>query len=413
MSPHVLVIGGFLPTDENASGRTLRNLLSSWAPEEVTYLTIGRPGGISNDGQVIDLLGLLRSRRSGTQKGGGGQTNGRTRQFALSLVESSRAILKPATIQYLTERKPEIIYTWLGSNEVHRLVEEVSTLFSLPVVVHIMDDWINCKYASLTIFGSVQRMLLNNSFRDLIQRASGHLAISDEMAGEYSRCFGRPFTVLSNGVDLSVLRPMPETTFERRYRLMHVGRISYERLTSLKILVSALELLRESGYVAELLIVNAENEGAAKELSADRKWVFSRACPEDSDLAASAAGFDACVLAESYRPIENDWFRLSLTAKLPVYLALGKPIIGIGNPMLPSLRFITRNECGLVAMYPTPQCVADVLLSLLNKNNCSAFASRARSLAEAEFDKKMTSGKLKAYLKKRALHATGKRTRIA
>jgi glycosyltransferase involved in cell wall biosynthesis len=266
------------------------------------------------------------------------------------------------------------------------MVRNISNRRKIPTVVHIMDDWISCKHSGDWAVAPSRRALVR-SFEREIACATNCIAISAKMAAEYAARYGRPFEVIANAIDLRNFPPALRAYSPRRLRLGHVGRISAGRLQALKNVATALGRLEQRGWAVGLELVGVTREELPVDL---QNSSLVHCCPSDSDEEIKALGqrVDALLQAESFDPQENAWFRHSLSAKLPLYLALGRPILAYGPRDLGSIAYVETAGCGVVVDSLAVERLVDLCEQFAGDSiRMERMGKRSREVAEEYHDR--------------------------
>lgn len=254
-------------------------------------------------------------------------------------------------IEWVRVFEPNLVYSLLGNVRMMRLATAVSELADVPLVPHFMDDWPTTLYSGGELFGRA-RATVESAMREVLSRAPAGLAISDAMSEEYSRRFGIKFTTFGNSVDSATL-DMAHVTATRRndgvLDLMYVGGLHLERWRSLMMLSDCLNNLNDRGPIARLIVYAPKNDlrqfGAILDNS---PHVHIGGSLEPADVPAAIAAADILVHVESFDEQIRRFTRLSLSTKIPQYLAAGRPIIAFGPGEAASMRHIASVGAGIV-----------------------------------------------------------------
>ena len=136
-------------------------------------------------------------------------------------------------------------------------------------------------------------------------------------------------------------------------RLLYVGGLHLERWKVLDCLGEALAQLRLDGVQVSLSIYAPAGDVLEyKERLARRGISQVVGTLAASDVQATLATADVLVHVESFDEDIARFTRLSLSTKLPEYLASGRPLLGIGPQALASMTYIRECGAGLVVTEP-------------------------------------------------------------
>lgn len=415
--PRVLVIGSFLPTDNSASGHLLRNLFSSWPTHSLAYAHLGLHSELTASDLNVLLLDTpvaKASRLLGRRVSSGspsilapssGASSSPLKNFGLSFLETLPIGLDAKRTDWLKAYSPQVIYTWLGTPGIHRLVARIGTITGAPTVIHIMDDWISCKYAGSPLTWAA-RQALTRSFSNAVSSATDCIAIAKPMATEYNNRYNRKFNIVGNAVNLNHFKgcrsPRSDIPRGEGLRIAHVGRLNAGRADRLVEVLHALDTLALRSLDSSLLIVGAARKDAPSPILTSPRVKFYEQASDDI-LSNLAEQIDVLLQIESFNSAENDWFRLSLSGKLPLYLAMGRPILAYGSRSLASISMIEDESCGIVVDQPNPKLLEEAIQHMYTRpDSRHDWGARARKLAERDFNLVTTRETLRRILSKSA-----------
>lgn len=107
---------------------------------------------------------------------------------------------------FIEEFRPDIIYTQLASVAIINFIIEIQQKTKIPIVVHIMDDW-PILLNNEGILGFFWNNYTHRRFKFLLKLTSLNLAISDEMAHEYSRRYNNKWYAYQNTASICIKEP--------------------------------------------------------------------------------------------------------------------------------------------------------------------------------------------------------------
>jgi glycosyltransferase involved in cell wall biosynthesis len=235
----------------------------------------------------------------------------------------SRGLLK-----WVRDVKPDLIYTQLASLGLIRLVTQLEERLSLPVAVHIMDDWPSVIY-DRGLLAPRLRVATDRSFRALVTRSSATLAISRPMAEAYRQRYGREWDVFHNPVDIA--RWAAERRQDRlrigTFRLVYAGRVGLGIESSIVDVCRAVQDLGRRGHAVRLDIFTPSAAAAEQLHLGSFSGVAIHEAVEDENMPATLAGADLLVLPYDFRGRAAEFACLSYPTKAPAYMATGVPTL--------------------------------------------------------------------------------------
>jgi len=260
-------------------------------------------------------------------------------------------VLSPQLERWIAEFRPTVIYTPLGPNGMMKIIQAIRDRFSLPVVIHIMDDWQSAIYRG-GILSWIQRRTMRRLITDLVTNAAVCLSICDRMGEVYSIQYGVPFHSFQNTIDVDRWAPPPGArSLGHPIRVLYTGSIlPFAQLDSLAACCNAVAQLHHDGWDIRLDIHSPGFQTAGIE---DRLLVcdaihLAETIADDSLYFSTLAQADVLLLPANFDAHSMAYVGLSMPTKVPSYLTSGTPILVYGPAQLAQVDYATREGWGLV-----------------------------------------------------------------
>ncbi len=375
--PRVLFITSHAFNHMSGGGITFSNLFRGWAadclatahndPEPVSSDVCSRYYKLSHD--ELDLSfpfnQLSRSRRETTHEriDGSPPMFGATRgsiirQLALAVLGDrfpERAALTPALESWIADFNPDLLYTILGTGGLMNLIEAVRTRFDLPLVVHVMDDWMNTPGKGL--LGRPEMRRMKRQAEQFFDVAALRLGISPAMCDAYENRYGVPFQAFQNTVDVSKWSSLarPENTVGNPADILYVGSIfPTAQLSSLIDACHAVAQLNEEGNAATLTIASpAAQAGRYHNLLAVHPSVrIVDTITDDQTFFERIAAADMLLLPVNFDDDTRTYIRYSMPTKIPAYLTSGTPILAYGPSGIAQIDYARDADWALIVDQP-------------------------------------------------------------
>jgi hypothetical protein len=385
--PRVLIVNGEPYGNSSGSGITLSALVQGWPADRMASLFTSKPFG------MVDGVRYCKIRPYGYKFYGPGSMTAKTESFDklslssavervnLSLNRPSLGVVRyllriiedicpypiSASIwKWILDFSPDVVYSMLGNVQIMRLALGISRRLNIPIIPHFMDDWIQTMYRQSTLL-TFHRKMLHLKLLEIVKRSTSGLAISKPMASEYKNRFGLPFSALMNCVS------MTSESFDTNFincsgsiRCVYVGGLHLNRWRNLSEMGRAICGLRDEGHHVQLTIycprVDLERYG-----SHISNLPFTRVAGSlmPSEVPCVLKEYDILIHVESFDAADRRYTRLSLSTKIPQYMAAGRPILGYGPEEVASIKYIKETQTGLTVGRNDSELLKDSLRRLV------------------------------------------------
>ena len=350
----------------------MSNLFQGWPQERLGQVftahiaTDQTAGGCNIKLSSMDLVPLSLFRKQGSSRQAPEASAGpKSAVFATQSKDELKTLVRKAisplldflpydipaeAMESIRRFQPDVIYSMLGSIRMVRLVSTLSKYLSIPVVPHFMDDWISTYAVPGRSVGSPLHVrYLKRAVDRLFGSVPIAMSIGEMMSADYSRRFLRDFVDFMNPVDVDDV--FPRGNLERSdgvVRFVYVGGLHLGRADCLAEIAGAMHDARSIGCPIELNIYAPESDAvAARKLEAISPTVFYRGCIPQSQVRSVLDQNDVAVHVESFEDDCAEYTRLSVSTKIPQYLAAGIPVLAYGPTSLASCQYVQSTACGL------------------------------------------------------------------
>ncbi|HEY3282048.1 MAG TPA: glycosyltransferase [Armatimonadota bacterium] len=288
------------------------------------------------------------------------------RRSATALADFVPYRLTPEFWQWMDEFRPESLYVATSSVRMMRVAVQVSDRYRATIVPHFPDDWVTSLYRH-TPLAPVARPILMAWLRAVLRRSGDRFAIGPTMAREYEQRLGGRFLDIMNCVDPELMDSyVPDPPDSEAMSFCFIGNLEHGRAAMARSVGEALLKLRSSGLVGRLVVHSSPR--MLETYSADLdlpEVILARPAPSNAELPQVLRESHCFVHLDSFEPSERRYFRLSMSSKLPLYLAAGRPILAYGPAEVATLRYVVENGTGLVVGEPNPEALAEALRKLM------------------------------------------------
>lgn len=268
-------------------------------------------------------------------------------------------------LSWVEEFNPDVIYSVLGSVRMMNIVLGLEERYRTPVVVHFMDDWPATLYSQSSLLFPA-RFILDRKLRSVIEKSSGLMAISRDMGDEYSYRYGRSFNVFMNCTQVASEIPASREDAGDLIRFGYVGGLHLNRSVSLVEISRALQLIKDGGSRVSLSIFSPQRDiDRFRDSFAEYSVISEIGSLAAEDVAKMLCELDVLVHVESFEDGDARYTRLSVSTKIPQYMASARPILAYGPGQLSSIRYVEQCNAGIAVTSERDlsalQCAADAL----------------------------------------------------
>ncbi len=245
----------------------------------------------------------------------------------------------PLLKNWLDAQAPEVLLlTASESTFSYGLALWISRRYRIPLILYCLDDYVTPRLR-FDPFWWIELALVRRLFRKAVTGAGVALVIGRDMAREYRARFGVPCVPIMHCLEVGPPKAPPAG--RTPLRLAYIGALHLGRWKVLALIGRALAALGGRNPRATLSIYCAQPPGpkVLQELSLAPFMAFCGALDTEG-VRNALADADILVHVESFKRSFREYTRLSVSTKIPEYLASGKCIFAVGPPEVASLRYL-------------------------------------------------------------------------
>jgi glycosyltransferase involved in cell wall biosynthesis len=236
----------------------------------------------------------------------------------------SRVVLSNELCQWLDDFNPDVIYAQSTSKEGLEFILLVHAYLKIPLVFHMMDDWLAVGGNGLFNSRNIKRN--EREFIKLVNAADVLMSISEEMGTEYKRRYGKTHITFHNPIDLDFWGKYQRINYDLPPSpvILYAGRLGLGIDTSLQLIAKAIQLLNKKLNLHLKFVLQTKEAPA---------WIADYNCVEQTRFVAydelprvfSAA--DLLILPYDFSSESIKYIGYSMPTKATEYMASGTPII--------------------------------------------------------------------------------------
>lgn len=238
---------------------------------------------------------------------------------------------------------PDVLYLNGSSITSLSIALQLSKKLNIPIVFHMMDNWIDEKYNNslLTYF---QRKKLIYLTSEIHKRSIINIAIGEKMAKYYSQKFHKEYKYAMNCVD-TVYYTEPSNA--KPIKLIFSGGLHGGRINTLKKFNDLLNKINQSEIIALMDVYTSKVEKKRYKKHFSKSIKIHEYVPENQ-IFKNLSSADILVHVESFVDADISFFEYSMSTKIPEYLSVGRPILCYGPSKIATVEYIGSKNVGLV-----------------------------------------------------------------
>ncbi len=264
-----------------------------------------------------------------------------------------RRYRSPELLAWLDDFAPEAVF-FQGSNLpfMYELALWICDRYGAKLLLQLTDDY-TYQRSWFSPISWINRCRYLRRFREGLRRAEAVYAIGPAMREEYARRFGcQNISVAANCVEVPDFVPERPAagTQEDPLRLLYAGSVHTGRWRVLRAIGQCLDALREEGLYAELEVYtpNALTPKQRRALSDSAAMAYKGSLTPEQ-LRQKMREANVLVMVEAFARAAKKVTRLSLSTKIPEYMAAGRCMLAVGPAEVSSVRYIAEGGLGVVA----------------------------------------------------------------
>ena len=289
---------------------------------------------------------------------------------------------------------PDVIYFRpVDSGLLLEFTERAANYLSLPLVIHMMDDWPErLRAANLTLFSKLDPIL-----RRLLKQAVKRLSISQAMSDAYAHRYGYEFTPLANGVDVEKWpsrdwMARPAVSKEKPFLIRYMGALAHDMTFA-----SVVDVAKTVAALQGRLHVRFEISTVHWCLEAARKAVGElpgitvQPLVERKEYSRRLAEADALLIAYNFDSESIRYVGLSMANKLPECLASGAVLLAYGPPEMATIDYLAQSKCAHVVLQKSHEILCrEIEFLVTHIDYCAKMGREGRQFASTRHSKRAT-----------------------
>ena len=253
-------------------------------------------------------------------------------------------------IKFIDEFNPQVVF-FLSGNSVFSfaLTKWICKTKKIPLIMQTTDDYVTGKF-SLDPFFWIQLFRLKCAYQWAVSYSDCVIAIGDKMAVEYKIRFGGNYFVAMNSI--SNFNPSKYTSTNQNIKFTYAGNLGLNRWKILALIGESLaELSHEEGINGELAVyaLTTPEDKQLLALNIPPFCSFKGGLNNDQ-LTTVREHSDFLVHVEAFDNANKYITRLSISTKIPEYLASERCIFAVGPKDVASMQYLMDYDLGVTVI---------------------------------------------------------------
>jgi glycosyltransferase involved in cell wall biosynthesis len=296
--------------------------------------------------------------------------------------------LSPEFKNWITQYNPEVIYVQVSDRDAILFVQKLHAFFQKPMIIHVMDDWPST-ISSSGLLKNYWRKKIDREFRDLLNMSSLLFTISDNMAFEYEKRYGKKCITFHNPINLEFWKKYQKNNYDLNLSpsILYAGRIGIGIEESLRTIAESIIRINKELQVSMKFILQTQERPP---------WLDKYDCViyqpfgKYSDLPKRFSEVDLLILPYDFSASSIKFIKYSMPTKAPEYMVCGTPILIFAPPTTAIVDYANKFNWAKVVTKNSISELANAIRSLIvNKNEREKIATNAKILAEKSHDSKI------------------------
>lgn len=246
--------------------------------------------------------------------------------------------------EWLIDFNPEAIFFVGGpSSFSYKITKFIAQKFEIPIFLYYTDDYIT-PIKTRDPFWWANYFFLKRSLNHILYRVNCIFVIGEDMAKEFSLKLNKRCIPIMNAVNVDDYSNKIVVNSNRNVEFAYFGGLHLNRWKTLLTLADSLKEINEEKKMNMTLSIYSGNilDETILEKFNKHPNINFKGSVNSQEIIEEMQIYDVLVHVESFEEKMISKTRLSISTKIPEYLASGKVILGVGPKELSSIRYLEK-----------------------------------------------------------------------
>ena len=305
-----------------------------------------------------------------------------------------KSILSPQLCDWLDDFKPDVIYSQATSRSSILFCLAIESYLKKPLIYHVMDDWPST-ISQMGPFKKYWHNKIDSELRQLLDKATVLMSISEEMSLEYKARYGKDFIPFHNTIDVDFWKKYQRKSYEwnENPSILYAGRIGLGIDSSLETVAKAIGVLNEELNMSIKFVLQTQDVPLWIK---KYKHVVHSSFVAYSDLPKVFSASDLLLLPYDFSIAGLKYIKYSMPTKAPEYMITGTPVVIFAPEDTALVKYAQKYNWAKVITENKEKKVVEALKELVvNKDLRQQYAQNAIKLAEINHNSVLVSTQFK------------------
>jgi len=219
----------------------------------------------------------------------------------------------------------------------------ISNLLAIPLVTFFTDDYLIYPLKK-NIFDYIQYWRISHFYKKIVKNSSLCFTIGEMMSKEYSDYFNKDFYSIMNSIEIGDYCENKNNSTQ--LIVSYFGSIHTDRWKMIIRLAEFFNMNKFNNIKIKVYVASVPEEKILNDF--ESSGVIYMGALFGEDLKNAMLNSDILLHVECNNIYSKSITKLSVSTKMPEYLALGKPILGFGPKDVASMKVLSDNGIGVV-----------------------------------------------------------------
>ena len=387
--PKILIIGQAFHSN-SGGGITLSNLFKDWPKERIANLVDFMPFSNNNYSdintfelacykKIFRVFAVNKLKKNSIEQisettSDINSINNKIKKIVLKILSFTGLshmiysyTLKKDFWEWIRLFNPDIVYTQLSSRDSIKLAKEIHQKLNKKLAIHIMDDWPTTIGAN-SLFHKFWNKKINIEFKELLEKASIFLSISEGMAIEYEKRYNKKFNAFHNPIDIDDWFDLKLNAKDSKItRILHAGRIGLGISTSLFTVVKVLQDIKDDGEEIELILQSSNIDADFRNKMSKYSIVKINNPVDYKEIPSVLKNSDILLLSNDFDRLGKDFLKYSMPTKASEYMISKVPILVFSDKNSEVARSAVRHRWAFVVDQNNEVILKNAIMRLIKE----------------------------------------------